>query len=327
MKKTKVVNFICGPSGGKCLAINTLVMMVDTTVKPVQSIRVGDKIMGDDFTPRTVMSLAFGVDNMYYIAPRNPEYGTGYTVTQDHILCLKYNNHVVDMTVEDYLQLPIERQCQLSTFRAPNDKFSCLESPIDIYSVEKQIYYGFMLDGNHRFLLGDYTVTHNSVMSALVFAELKMMHKSVELVPEIAKWLIYNNATDKLDDQAFVSVQQYRQLKALDGKVDYIVGDSGLITGLYYNLHYKPTLKTNETIQQTEQFIHSLNNEFDNIYIVLERNPDIPFEQHGRVHTEEESKTIDTALREMVDTLGVKYTVFTSDRNSVPAIVEYILQS
>jgi superfamily II DNA or RNA helicase len=34
-------------------------------------------------------------------------------------------------------------------------------------------YYGFMIDGNHRFLLGDFTVTHNTVMGLNIITQLK----------------------------------------------------------------------------------------------------------------------------------------------------------
>ena len=44
-------------------------------------------------------------------------------------------------------------------------------------------YYGFEIDGNHRFLLGDFTVTHNTVMALNILARLKkktliIVHKS-----------------------------------------------------------------------------------------------------------------------------------------------------
>jgi hypothetical protein len=60
--------------------------MYDGTIKMVQNITVGDKLMGDDSTPRTVLSLAQGKDDMYDIIPVK---GDKYTVNSEHILCLK----------------------------------------------------------------------------------------------------------------------------------------------------------------------------------------------------------------------------------------------
>lgn len=71
---------------GKCHAIDTPIIMFDGSIKKVQDIKVGDLLMGDDSTPRTVLSLARGEDNMYDIIPTK---GEKYTVNEEHILCLK----------------------------------------------------------------------------------------------------------------------------------------------------------------------------------------------------------------------------------------------
>jgi len=75
-----------GLGSGKCHGINTPIIMYDGTVKMVQDIQVNDLLMGDDSSPRRVISLAQGVDKMYNIIPVK---GDSYTVNQEHILCLK----------------------------------------------------------------------------------------------------------------------------------------------------------------------------------------------------------------------------------------------
>jgi superfamily II DNA or RNA helicase len=71
---------------GKCHAYNTPILMYDGSIKMVQDIIEGDLLMGDDSTPRRVLSLARGQDEMYNIIPVK---GEKYTVNQEHILCLK----------------------------------------------------------------------------------------------------------------------------------------------------------------------------------------------------------------------------------------------
>lgn len=71
---------------GKCHAKDTPILMYDGTIKMVQDIKVGDLLMGDDSTPRTVLSLASGYDEMYDVIPVK---GDKYTVNSEHILCLK----------------------------------------------------------------------------------------------------------------------------------------------------------------------------------------------------------------------------------------------
>jgi ATP-dependent Lon protease len=78
---------IKGPMGtGKCHGYNTPILMYDGSVKMVQEVIVGDLVMGDDSTPRAVMSLGRGEDMMYEIASNK---GVKYTVNSEHILCLK----------------------------------------------------------------------------------------------------------------------------------------------------------------------------------------------------------------------------------------------
>ena len=161
-----------------------------------------------------------------------------------------------------------------------------------------------------------------STMSSLVYAEMKMLHKSVEIVPEVAKWLIYKDQIEKLNDQYFVSSKQYKQVKALDGKIEYVIGDSGIISGLYYNRAYSNNMSD---ISKTEQMILSKNNEFQNIYIFIEKNTDFAYENEGRIHTEEQSNIIQLELKEMLNELNLPYKSFLSSKKSVPGIVEYIL--
>lgn len=78
---------IKGPMGtGKCHGIDTPILMYDGSIKLVQNVIVGDVIMGDDSTPRNVMSLGRGEDEMYDIISNK---GIKYSVNSEHILCLK----------------------------------------------------------------------------------------------------------------------------------------------------------------------------------------------------------------------------------------------
>ena len=49
----------------------------------------------------------------------------------------------------------------------------CLKYRITVTPIGVDDYYGFEIDGNHRFVLGDYTVTHNTVMALKIISELK----------------------------------------------------------------------------------------------------------------------------------------------------------
>ena len=75
----------CGE--GKCLGYNTKVIMFDGRIKYVQDINVGDKLMGDNSEPRTVLSITNGIDKLYKVNDNNT--GETYIVNKSHILSLK----------------------------------------------------------------------------------------------------------------------------------------------------------------------------------------------------------------------------------------------
>jgi len=80
-----------GPPGvGKCLAKDTLVMMYNGTTKMVQNIKTGETLMGDDSSPRVVLSTTTGTEMMYEIRQK---YGENYTVNESHILSLKLSKN------------------------------------------------------------------------------------------------------------------------------------------------------------------------------------------------------------------------------------------
>lgn len=191
------------PGTGKCFARDTLILMHDFSVRKVQDVVVGDKVFGDDGTPRTVLSLGRGRDKMYRVY-QHP-YGTNYVVNSEHILCLKSfeDNHILEIQCKDVVQDPsilqqyggyawkgifrgvlpagcgtVEccRRLQRPYFASDKNnedavplEFSWTDvsavHPITVsLASEDDDYFGFELDGNGRFCLGDGTVTHNTTL-------------------------------------------------------------------------------------------------------------------------------------------------------------------
>ena len=60
-------SYICQRGSGKCFAKGTKVVMLDGSLKQIEDIVVGDKLMGKDNTERTVLSLHSGIDEMYEV--------------------------------------------------------------------------------------------------------------------------------------------------------------------------------------------------------------------------------------------------------------------
>jgi len=128
---------------GKCLGKNTPILMFDGSIKLVQDIVIGDVIMGDDSTPRNVLSIARGRETMYKVIEND---GPGYVVNESHILSLKnsQNGSVIDMFVLDYLQLPKyyrERGGAFHGYRVPI-VFSEMPVEVDPYVFGRSIRHG-----------------------------------------------------------------------------------------------------------------------------------------------------------------------------------------
>lgn len=107
IKSPAVWLFVCGPpSSGKCLGVDTPVLMYDGTIKRVQDVVIGDVLMGDDSTPRTVLKLYSGLDQMYKVVPAR---GDSYKVNQEHILSLQARVHEdrrvsIDIPIKDFIR-------------------------------------------------------------------------------------------------------------------------------------------------------------------------------------------------------------------------------
>lgn len=121
---------LIGPQG--CHRKGQKILMFDGTLIPVEQINVGDRLMGPDSTPRTVLSLHRGVQEMVEIIPTK---GDPWVVNLDHMLTLartqkksgnwgglkKYSKifEEKDVSVRDYLGWSKSQKNQHVLFRKP----------------------------------------------------------------------------------------------------------------------------------------------------------------------------------------------------------------
>lgn len=105
------VMIIAGSSSGKCLQKGQNVLLYNGSLCKVEDIKPGDLLMGDDSTPRTVLSTCSGTDMLYKVMQ---EKGDDYVVNTPHVLSLKYNSterkyrgidkgHTIDIPLNEYL--------------------------------------------------------------------------------------------------------------------------------------------------------------------------------------------------------------------------------
>jgi len=102
------------PSMGKCFGKGTRILMYSGELKAVEDIKVGDLLMGDDSTPRRVLSLARGQETMYWVRQNK---SMDYRVNASHILSLKRSRNEGKHKNGDVLNLP------LSEYLTASNKF------------------------------------------------------------------------------------------------------------------------------------------------------------------------------------------------------------
>lgn len=107
-----LVVLLAPPKRYKCLGKGTPILMFDGSVKPVEEIKVGDKIMGDDSTPRTVIQCGRGHGTLYRVEQSS---GESFVCNDAHILCVQHpDGRIKEITAEDFhAQVPwFKRQWQ-----------------------------------------------------------------------------------------------------------------------------------------------------------------------------------------------------------------------
>ena len=78
--------------GSKCLSLDTKIPLWTTKEKLAKDVQIGDELLGDDGTKRTVLAITRGTGQMYEVQQANSE---PYKVNDEHILTLHMPDHKV----------------------------------------------------------------------------------------------------------------------------------------------------------------------------------------------------------------------------------------
>jgi len=378
-----------GVGVGKCFKRGTPILMYDGTTKMVQDIRLYDQVMGDDSTPRRVLTLSPVQTAPLFTVKQN--YGMDYTVNADHILTLydKINKEIIDISVTDYLILPTVMRTNLFGYKNPltffpnvyqncvfdslaykfgisqhltadikfasphtrmmflagyidsvgllhtlnGQKYICFPWDEDVIFVARSVgigckklecggniyvtvfgkmlkhipmkniiipdhllmysghlynitiveadpdlYYGFSVDKNHRFLLGDFTVTHNSCTAISIAEQFANVFEKKVLV------LMPTNLKDNFRKQIFdinkkeqCTGIKYRQMIAHDPllskevvekRVARIVNDRYQFSG--FQEFANGIIRQREAIKNPGRFVSRIKEQFSNRVIIID---------------------------------------------------------
>ena len=161
---TELIILAARPAMGKCLGKGTKVVMFDGSLRKVEDVCEGDLLMGDDSTPRRVLSIARGRERMYWVKQNK---GINYRVNESHILSLKRSRtegphkkgDVLNITVRDYLTKADKFKTNYKGYKVAI-KFPAQAVPLDPYFV------GLWLGDGHAYS-SRITNTDNEVVDYL----------------------------------------------------------------------------------------------------------------------------------------------------------------
>ena len=146
---------------------------------------------------------------------------------------------------------------------------------------------------------------------------MKQQGMDVELTKEVATDLIHDEQFFKLNEcQDWVTAEQNYRLKKLIGKYKYVISDSPVLLGIFY---------VREGFLTTyESYAREVFDQYNHFNIFLERNPEIPYNINGRVHTYEEALVKDKQIYDYLKVNKLLHLSVMSDTNAAHKILNAI---
>jgi replicative DNA helicase len=133
-----------GSGMGKCLGIDTEIILFNGETKKVQDITPQDVLMGVGGERRKVLSITTGKDELYEVIPTK---GTPYVVNSEHILSLRKvgSGRLHNIKVTDYLKLSEKDRTSLKTWRP-----DCIETGFNEELLYSPYIIGLWLGDGHK---------------------------------------------------------------------------------------------------------------------------------------------------------------------------------
>ena len=153
--------------------------------------------------------------------------------------------------------------------------------------------------------------TGKSTTAAKLFAEAKQAGFNAEMNREYVKEWVWEGREIKAGDQTYFFAKQARKERQyMAAGVELIITDSPLILTHFYGMKYcKYEQQFNTSLHMLKQH-HAICKDrgYKVEHYILSRN-DRPYNPEGRYQTESQAKEFDTEIKDMLDSLGIKYKV------------------
>jgi len=158
-----------------------------------------------------------------------------------------------------------------------------------------------------------------STLALELTGRMKRAHILAECTQEYAKELVYRKENIRLRYQLGLFAEQNFRIQTLVGSVDYVINDSPLPLCLIYS-GKDPHL--NDVV--FSQLVLDTFNTYDNVNILLKRNPDSKYSRSGRTQTISEAIVLDAMVKEMLDDNDIKYVTVTVDDKTLDNVYDIV---
>lgn len=111
-----------------------------------------------------------------------------------------------------------------------------------------------------------------STIAAGLFHLMKISGYNVEYVQEYAKSMYYGRG--RQETQFKIAACQNEKMEELRGEIDWVITDSPLLLSLVYC--------GDDYHKSFASFLVDVNNSYDNIHFLVQRNKDVPYNPNGR---------------------------------------------
>ena len=160
-----------------------------------------------------------------------------------------------------------------------------------------------------------------STIAAGLFYRMKCKHYDVELLFEYAKKLTYEKRFDILkSDQLTILAKQHRDLYTIFKYRNYVVVDSPLLLSQIYFNSENNVVDSDLFMPIVVQLFHS----YPNVNFYIKRNPNLPYEEKGRLQNENEAKLIDDKVKTFLVNNNIEFKSVMASESAVELIFNYL---
>jgi hypothetical protein len=166
-----------------------------------------------------------------------------------------------------------------------------------------------------------------STQAAGLFTNMKKNQMDVELTYEFPKEVTWEGNFSAIKDQFYITANQHRNISRLYGKVEYIIVDSPIVLGSIYRNKYSPDEYPSSFYDKSfDDFIWSLFKKYKSLNILLIRD-ETTYDENGRFQSLQESKKIDTEIKQVLLDNDVSFIEFFVNDNTPDEIFKYITKN